>query len=287
MTARPSDLIQPGCPLCGLAGQEPVVRRPPFGVVRCRACGCHYTSPRFDSAALRACREHAYNADHLEFYQREQAPVCEQRYRLGLDRLGKPRGKLLDIGGFTGEFVRLARAAGWDASGIEPLAGAVTLARSRGLPVERAEIETFATPAGALAAVTLWDVLEHLEQPRRLVERIAGWLEPGGQLLIRVPDFAGYLRERPAAFAVQYRQWGFPLDLDQRLTHFTEADLRRLLTAAGFTIERTWGEGEREPVDPRRPWPERWARRLTLWGARRLNRRRELTLIARRNGSAQ
>jgi SAM-dependent methyltransferase len=143
--------------------------------------------------------------------------------------LGPPRGTLLDIGAGRGRFVSSARAAGWSAKGIEPSARGVQAARA----VYGVELDplSLAEASGTYDAVTLWHVLEHMEDPGEALAHVASLLGPGGRLLIGVPNLA----------SVQARigrdRW-FHLDLPRHRTHFTPGGLRSLLERHGFAVER-------------------------------------------------
>ena len=82
---------------------------------------------------------------------------------------GAPGPRLLDAGAGRGRFVAAARNAGFQADGIEPSARGVRAAAASSTPYEiRAEeIATATVAPGRLDAVTLWHVLEHLDDPRR------------------------------------------------------------------------------------------------------------------------
>jgi SAM-dependent methyltransferase len=151
------------------------------------------------------------------------------RRRLSLLRdVTPPPGRLLDAGAGRGRFVAAARDAGYDAFGIEPSAGRAATGRERyGADVRTATMEDSDVPAGSLDAVSLWHVLEHLDDPGAALERAADWLRPGGALLVGVPNLA----------SLQARLGGprwYHLDLPRHRTHFTPAGVRALLAARGF-----------------------------------------------------
>jgi SAM-dependent methyltransferase len=141
-------------------------------------------------------------------------------------------GRLLDAGAGRGRFVAAARAAGYDARGIEPSARGVGAAVGIGAPVEQAAIEEAVVEAGSLDAVTLWHVLEHLPDPGVALGRIAGWLRPGGALLVGVPNLASWQARLGA------ERW-YHLDVPRHRVHFTPTGLDALLRTHGFVPVRT------------------------------------------------
>jgi SAM-dependent methyltransferase len=157
------------------------------------------------------------------------APVLDRFDRARLGMLGSPSGTLLDAGAGRGRFVAAARRAGWAATGLEPSARGVEAARAvYGVELSRSSL---ADASGVYDAVTLWHVLEHLDDPDAAIAHVASLLAPGGRLLVGVPNLA----------SIQARLGGdrwFHLDLPRHRTHFTPLGLRLLLERHGFTIER-------------------------------------------------
>ena len=149
------------------------------------------------------------------------------RDRLAL--LGPPRGRLLDVGAGRGRFVAAALAAGWSAAGVEPSARGVEAAHAAyGVSLSPVSL---AETSGEYEAVTLWHVLEHLEDPDAALAHVASLLAPGGVLLVAVPNLASAQARLGGA------RW-FHLDLPRHRTHFTPAGLRALLDRHGFAVER-------------------------------------------------
>jgi 2-polyprenyl-3-methyl-5-hydroxy-6-metoxy-1,4-benzoquinol methylase len=180
---------------------------------------------------------------HPELYAagayREQAPRLHRavqpllrlfdRQRLSyLRALHPPPARLLDAGAGRGRFVAAASVAGYDAFGIDPSPrGAPGAPPIRSASIEDAQIEQ-----GSLDVVSLWHVLEHLEDPGAALERIAMWLRPGAGLLIGVPNLA----------SVQARLGGerwYHLDVPRHRVHFTVAGLHAVLRGHGYSVVRT------------------------------------------------
>lgn len=227
------------CPACGgelrswrrVPSSEPALGSVQFTLARCRRCGSALT---IEPAPAGSHELGAYGGGQPRLY-RAVAPLLSRfdRRRLSLLRtLAPPGARLLDVGAGRGRFVLSALRAGYDASGIEPsergLAGAVSL----GAPVVGSDIAGAAIVPGSLDAVTLWHVLEHLEDPGGGLERIGEWLTPGGVLLVGVPNL-GSLQA-----GLGGRRW-YHLDVPRHRTHFTEPGLHQLLERHGFDVRRT------------------------------------------------
>jgi SAM-dependent methyltransferase len=151
------------------------------------------------------------------------------RRRLGLLARagGRPPGRLLDVGAGRGRFVAQARAAGWDAAGIEPSLRGVAGARALGVELQQAGVDDAVIAPGSVDALSLWHVLEHLDEPDVALARVAGWLAPGALLVVGVPNLG----------SVQARAGGarwYHLDVPRHRTHFTVAGLHALLLRCGL-----------------------------------------------------
>ena len=194
---------------------------PSFLLARCRGCGTARTlgdPPDFGAAHEAGAYARAPAGAGLA------APLLERFHARRLELLGPPVGRLLDVGAGRGGFVAAARAAGWDATGIEPAA------RGDAPGVARAGVEDAELEPSSFAAVSVWHVLEHLEDPGAALERIAAWLAPGGRALVGVPNLASW----------QARLGGpvwFHLDVPRHRWHFTATGAASLLGRHGFTVE--------------------------------------------------
>jgi SAM-dependent methyltransferase len=217
------------CPACSgpispwlrARGSEPTDRAI-YDLWRCARC--------FSAVTVGpAARPEAYESAPNPRLSGAARPVLARFDRARLAMLAPARGTLLDIGAGRGRFVAAARAAGWSAHGLEPSARGVEAARSAyGVELSRASL---ADASGSYDAVTLWHVLEHLDDPEAAIAHVGRLLPAGGRLLVGVPNLA----------SIQARigrdRW-FHLDLPRHRTHFTAAGLRALLERHGFAVER-------------------------------------------------
>lgn len=164
---------------------------------------------------------------------RAALPVLRRFDARRLSVLGAPLGgRLLDVGAGRGRFVNSARAAGYDAFGIEPSERGVVAARATGAPVEQSSVDDAAIAPGSVDAATVWHVLEHLDDPASALARIHGWLRPGAPLLVGVPNLGSWQAR------IGGERW-YHLDVPRHRIHFTTAGVWALLARTGFEPERT------------------------------------------------
>ncbi|HVM59665.1 MAG TPA: class I SAM-dependent methyltransferase [Verrucomicrobiae bacterium] len=78
------------------------------------------------------------------------------------------------------------------------------------------------------------DIVEHLRDPYRAMERIYSWLKPGGSILVCVPNVRNYAVLRDLIFRGEWEYVSAGI-LDQtHLRFFTSKSCRRMLERAGF-----------------------------------------------------
>ena len=74
--------------------------------------------------------------------------------------------RLLDVGCGYGTFIALARAAGWDATGMDYSAAAASAARQRyGVDVQVGDFAQHGTRPDHFDVITMWDAIEHFPDP--------------------------------------------------------------------------------------------------------------------------
>jgi SAM-dependent methyltransferase len=131
-----------------------------------------------------------YRTVRDETYMLEERGRRRTARRL-LDLLGScvPRGRLLQVGCGYGLLLDEARRRGYDGEGYELSVAAAQYARERlGLEVHNMAIEQADLEGERYDAVLLVDVLEHIDDPLLMLERLLAVLAPGGALLVVTPD---------------------------------------------------------------------------------------------------
>lgn len=211
------------------AGEPADLRR--FALMRCESCGSAVTAGEPPDAAAYETGVYAPRAPRaLPLVRAAQRASVGQPIRI-LRRAGMRRGsRVLDAGAGAGRLVEALALAGFAAEGIEPSARSAALAHAAGRPVRQERIEDHHDEG--LDAVLLWHVVEHLDDPRAALERVRGWLRPGGLVLVGVPN----IDSDQARIAGP--GW-LHLDVPRHRSHFTPAGLEALLRGAGLEPLRT------------------------------------------------
>ncbi len=244
--------IKISCPLCDATGEEVVLEpwvevedpiklygaasslRGTQRLVRCTDCDLVYENPRYPAdvilAGYAASEEGGHDSQH---------PMRRHSFARALEklapRLPKPGARVLDIGTAGGAFLEAAQQFGYQAVGLEPSRYLVDSGRERGLEIVQGSIDDLPFEAASFDMVTMWDVLEHLTDPRQALTAIAEFLKPGGILLINYPDI-GTLQARLAGS----RYWWI---LSGHVVHFAPKTLRELCRRTGFEafhFQRYW-----------------------------------------------
>lgn len=121
-----------------------------------------------------------------------------RRSKKFLDRiaklLGRPPGeiRLLDVGCSSGAFLHTAVELGFRAEGVEPAPKAAAAAQATGLKVHQGLLQEAGYTDGQFDAVTLFEVIEHLQHPQDLLKECRRILRPGGILLVGTGNAASW-----------------------------------------------------------------------------------------------
>jgi len=224
------------CAICGSAETEPIVEKFGFPIARCRSCGLVYANPRMPTASILARYSPGYFwNEYLPAYGVHDGVYdlkhFDHRYQsmlaLILAHAGAP-GRMLEIGIGAGFFLKAAQRAGWRVHGIEISNEAALFAHGRlGLDVVKMPAEQLGLASDGFDVVVMFEVVEHLFEPRRVLEDVHRVLRPGGILMLSTPNFDAFSR-----FALG-SSWAV-LSPGEHLYYFTRRTLQAILKTAGF-----------------------------------------------------
>jgi len=183
----PSAAPARACPACD-RGLRRWFEKEGLAFGRCPSCGGGYAEVPPSEPA----RYH----DYLPALTRTLPDATRARYRELLESFAPVRrtGRLLDVGCGGGFFVGEAAAAGWRAEGTEVSAAAVEFGRARGWTLHRGVLDDAPVEPGSLDVLTLFEVLEHVQDPAGLLRQCAARLRPGGLLYLTTPNMGSLSR---------------------------------------------------------------------------------------------
>ena len=128
------------------------------------------------------------------------------------------KGKILDIGAGTGDFLLEAKNKNWETVGVEPNEKAKSIAINKGVlfadTIEKLESNSF-------DVITLWHVLEHVPDVAHQVAELKRLLKPSGTLIIAVPNFKSF-------DANYYKTFWAAYDVPRHLWHFSKTAIEKL-----------------------------------------------------------
>ncbi len=205
-----------------------------FDLELCSDCDLVFTNPRPKlEESPRYYQSEAYisHTNSKEGLMNKAYQWARQRAIKGkighLSQYIEQKGSLLDYGCGTGEFLNAAQLAGWHVRGLEIDAGARQQAlQNHGLTVED-PIQLSNIPSDSIQVITLWHVLEHVHSLKETVAHFQRCLQPGGYLVIAVPNRTAYDASKFGPF---WAAW----DVPRHLYHFSEEPVRNLMSKNGF-----------------------------------------------------
>lgn len=231
----PSNAIT--CPFCGskTAPKYQITRfSSPFSILECPACLLQFQHPLPGPEQIKAMYGPGYYGQENEFqYEDERRHLKYYRFvwEKRIQKLSKnlhttgPR-KILDMGCSFGGLLQTAENYGFEGYGVEISAYAREYA-ARQMPDRIFEtLESAPWKENFFDAISLIEVIEHLDAPLKTLKQLWHLMKPGGLLLLQTANMAGRQARKAGADYHYY--------LPGHLFYFSKANLRQILLATGF-----------------------------------------------------
>ena len=226
------------CNLCGSEeySQRHVVRG--YTIVRCDDCGLTFLNPRPVAGELATIYDTAdYYGGGSEYedvrlgypnYLALEAHLAFVVGELLRPLRGMTPGVALDVGCSMGIVLDQLRRRGWTPCGVDVSAYATEYARRElGLDVVTGTIEQLERPPESVDLVTMLLTIEHLPDPKGVLQAAHRLLRPGGVLVIATHDVGGLW---PKVVGARWRHFNVP----EHVYYFSRRTLTRLLSDVGF-----------------------------------------------------
>jgi SAM-dependent methyltransferase len=210
-----------------------------FRVVECRRCRLLRLEPRPTPAELRQYYPEDYwfepeasTVGRLEeVYRRMVLGDCVGFVKSALER-AEETGPVLDVGCGGGLFLRLLREQGPAVLGMDHSAQAAAVAwRANAVPAICGDLARAPLRASSCSAITMFHLLEHLENPAEYLRAAHELLRPRGRLIVQTPNAACW------QFLLLGENWS-GIDVPRHLVNFRAGDLESLLNCCGFEVLR-------------------------------------------------
>lgn len=228
---------KPPCRICGGTAYDPFAVKNGFHLERCLGCGLVQVTDDLSGVNL----AEYYDQEFFdETYDWLQAPGRGRRkeyrkfnYRLEeIEALKPKKGVILDIGCSFGFFLDMARTRGWTPVGVEIGEYAARFAHDKlDLEVHVGEILEAPLETARFDVITMWNVLEHLNDPLTQFRRINELLKPGGLIVFTTGDVDSYIRKLEG---LRWRALIPPI----HVANYNFSVIERLFEKTGFEVAK-------------------------------------------------
>ena len=214
------------CIICGTNNVKEIVRNK-LSMLECQMCNLVWRQ-EFDVET-----SHYKNKEIGLGKTKLDARIRNVKDRIKLIKKYIEPNNLCDIGTGEGVFLLELKKQGYkNIIGIEPNKKAVFFAKSRGLKVFEASLDKIPDIIirdNNIHTITLFHVIEHLENPRKALEMIYNNLSIGDYLIIETPN--------DKAYSFLKAKYEHPLIYQEHLFYFDTKNLILLLESIGFKIQ--------------------------------------------------
>jgi 2-polyprenyl-3-methyl-5-hydroxy-6-metoxy-1,4-benzoquinol methylase len=145
-----------------------------------------------------------------------------------INSLQPNKGRILDIGAGTGDFLSVAKNDGWQTIGVEPSDRAKAIAINKGVSFveQTSELENH-----SFDVISMWHVLEHVPDLDKQIKELKRLLKPTGTLIIAVPNFKSFDAKHYGKFWAAY-------DVPIHFWHFSKTAIQLLFEKEEIKLEK-------------------------------------------------
>jgi 2-polyprenyl-3-methyl-5-hydroxy-6-metoxy-1,4-benzoquinol methylase len=235
-TAAQENVLQSRpCPICGSdnvcallsAPDRFHLRKQVYRLNRCSSCGIVWQidPPQPSEMGLH------YTEEYHKAIMAAGEGSAASRWKDQVNTISKYKtgGALLDIGCSSGAFLGTMKTAAWHLYGIEMEAATAQRARqASGAEVFVGDVMDAPFAPSSFDAITAFDLIEHVYDPRQFLTKVLEWLKPGGIFYAQTPNIDSW----EAKF---FETHWFGLELPRHLFYFSPKSARYVMNQIGFT----------------------------------------------------
>lgn len=209
-----------------------------FEIHECLKCSLLFTEPRPNPQEIGKYYQSNEYYSHQEnnggFIPRvyEAVKKVNIRHKAKMATANKPVGKMLEIGCGVGDFLHEMEKRGWNCTGIEPSADAKAIARKKVKAQLLAPEEINQLPDKSFDLITMWHVLEHVDNLKEEVFQLQRLLKDDGRLVLALPNFK-------SADAQYYKECWAAYDVPRHLNHFCRESINNIFKNSQLYLKKT------------------------------------------------
>jgi len=219
------------CPVCGNINPDNYslrFERTDFNVVECKDCEFVFI-PQYYRKDIPY--EDYRDEDVLKSVRNGNNYIKYRRHRLRIKLIKKfvKTGKLYDIGVGWGHFLHTAQRMGFETEGVE-ISELMHHYATEDLKLKVAHDNFYQLqlPEKKWDVVTMWDVLEHLDEPELAVKKAHSIIKDGGYFVIQVPQI-------DSKVAVKQKEKWSMMSIEH-VNYFSKRTIKKLLEDNGFEV---------------------------------------------------
>ena len=209
-----------------------------FEIHECLKCGLLFTEPRPDASSIGKYYQSEEYYSHQEnksgFIPKiyESVKKVNLRHKRKLATKGLKVGTMLEIGCGVGDFLHEMEQKGWNCTGIEPSEEAKAIAKNRVKANILNPEELTSLKDESFDLITMWHVLEHVDNLKDEVMHLQRLLKKGGRLVLALPNFK-------SADAEHYREYWAAYDVPRHLNHFCRESINNIFKNTKLKLKKT------------------------------------------------
>jgi SAM-dependent methyltransferase len=250
------------CLACGGDKNKQFFEKNGFNIRKCNQCLTWFVNPIPSKEQIDAVYGSEYFSGatkgfgYVDYdFDKEAMKKVFTQHILDFERLILGRD-MFDIGAATGYFLLLAKARGWNVSGIEISKDASQKARNKGLDIITGTLSDTNIQRN-FDVVTMWDVIEHMRNPEFEINLVNKILKPGGLLAINTPDSYSLIAR------ILKKRWHLVVP-PEHIWYFNKKSLSLLLERNGFKILKRGCVGKKFTIEYILQTLYRW-QKLSIW----------------------
>jgi len=240
------------CPICKsqdskllLKGKDHFATKELFNIEKCESCGFLFTQDfpsETDIGSYYKSENYISHSDSQKgfinnLYHIVRKYMLKSKAKL-VEKFSTEKETLLDFGAGTGYFANEMKKRGWQVYAIEKNEQARSFIKENWDIDAQGDNSLLELPSHSFHVITLWHVLEHLENLNEVVQQLHTLLQPDGTLVVALPNATSYDAKCYQSFWAAY-------DLPRHLWHFTPQTFELLASRHGFKLIKT----KRMPFD--------------------------------------